>query len=143
MRILAFAYACEPGKGSEPEVGWLWSRMLARLGDVWVITRANNRPAIEARLPATPERDRLHFVFVDLPPRARRWKRGQRGIRLYYLLWQVAALREARRLHAEQRFDLAWHLTLANAWLGSVAPLLDIPLVYGPVGGGVTTPLRL
>jgi glycosyltransferase involved in cell wall biosynthesis len=143
MRILVFAYACEPGKGSEPEVGWLWSRMLARIGDIWVITRANNRPLVEEHLGGIPERDRMHFVFVDLPSRTRWWKRGQRGIRLYYLLWQLAALREARRLHADVGFDLAWHLTLANAWLGSVVPLLDVPFVYGPVGGGVTTPPTL
>ena len=48
MRILAFAYACEPGRGSEPGAGWSWARMLAGLGETWVVTRANNREAIEA-----------------------------------------------------------------------------------------------
>jgi glycosyltransferase involved in cell wall biosynthesis len=139
-RILAFDYACEPGEGSEPEAGWAWARILARLGDTWVVTRANNRPPIEHALPAIPERDRLHFVFVDLPPWARFWKKGQRGIRLYYLLWQLAALRTARRLHREVSFTLAWHLTFANAWFGSLAPLVGPPFVYGPVGGGVGMP---
>jgi glycosyltransferase involved in cell wall biosynthesis len=141
-RILAFDYACAPDEGSEPGAGWAWARILARLGDTWVVTRANNRPPIEKALPATPERDRLHFVFVDLPPRARFWKKGQRGIRLYYLLWQVAALRAARRLHREVGFTLAWHLTFANAWFGSLAPLVGPPFVYGPVGGGVGMPPR-
>jgi glycosyltransferase involved in cell wall biosynthesis len=143
VRILVFAYACEPGKGSEPEAGWMWSRMLARLGETWVITRANNREAIESQLHRIPERDRLHFQYVDLPPSVRRWKRGQRGVRLYYLLWQWAALRRARQLHASLRYDLVWHLTLANAWLGSVGPMVGAPFVYGPVGGGVTTPTSL
>jgi glycosyltransferase involved in cell wall biosynthesis len=139
-RILAFDYACEPGEGSEPEAGWAWARILARLGDTWVVTRANNRPPIEQAIAATPERDRLHFVFVDLPRWARFWKKGQRGIRLYYLLWQIAALRAARRLHREVGFTLVWHLTFANAWLGSLAPLVGPPFVYGPVGGGVGMP---
>ena len=139
-RILAFDYACEPGEGSEPEAGWAWARILARLGDTWVVTRANNRGPIEAALPATPERDRLHFVFVDLPPWARFWKKGGRGIHLYYLLWQIAALRAARRLHRQVGFTLTWHLTFANAWLGSLAPLVGPPFVYGPVGGGVGMP---
>ena len=43
MRVLVFAYACEPDQGSEPGAGWIWSRMLARIGEVWVITRENNR----------------------------------------------------------------------------------------------------
>jgi glycosyltransferase involved in cell wall biosynthesis len=139
-RILAFDYACAPDEGSEPGAGWAWARVLARLGDTWVVTRANNRVPIEQAIAATPERDRLHFVFVDLPPWARFWKKGQRGIRLYYLLWQIAALRAARRLHREVDFTLAWHLTFANAWFGSLAPLVGPPFVYGPVGGGVGMP---
>ena len=38
MRILAFAYACEPAQGSEPGAGWAWARMLAHQGETWVIT---------------------------------------------------------------------------------------------------------
>jgi glycosyltransferase involved in cell wall biosynthesis len=139
-RILAFDYACEPEEGSEPGAGWAWARILARLGDTWVVTRANNRVPIEQALSATPERDRLHFVFVDLPRWARFWKKGQRGIRLYYLVWQIAALRAARRLHRDVGFTLVWHLTFANAWFGSLAPLVGPPFVYGPVGGGVGMP---
>ncbi len=143
MRILAFAYACEPGKGSEPGAGWGLARMLSELGEVCVITRANNRPVIEAALPSVPEADRLCFEYVDLPAWARWWKRGQRGVRLYYLLWLGAALRRARQLHRQEPFELVWHLTLANAWLGTTAALVGPRFVYGPVGGGVTVPLRL
>jgi len=143
MRIFAFAYACEPGRGSEPGAGWSWARMLAGLGETWVVTRANNRAAIEAGLEGLPEAGRLHFVYVDLPERAHRWKKGRRGIHLYYLLWQLAALRAARDAHRREHFDLVWHLTLANVWFGSVAPLVGPPVVYGPVGGGARVPWRL
>lgn len=136
------AYACEPLKGSEPGAGWMWARMLARHAEVSVVTRANNRDAIEAVLPQTPEGDRMRFEYVDLPRRWTRWKKGQRGIRLYYLLWQRAALRRVRALHATAPFDLGWHVTLANAWLGSTLSALGITWVFGPVGGGVTLPLR-
>jgi len=138
-KILAFAYACEPGKGSEPGAGWLWARMLGRVGETWVITRSNNREAIEGALGRAPEDSNLHFVYVDLPAWARFWKRGQRGLRLYYVLWQGAALVEARRLQKSIRFDFVWHLTMATIWLGSGAALIDLPFVYGPVGGGVRT----
>src|SRR3990172_3023510 len=96
MRILAIAYACEPGKGSEPGVGWIWSRMLARLGETWVVTRANNRAAIEAILPSLTPEERPRFFYVELPRWARFWKRGRHGVRLYYLLWQFLALRDIR-----------------------------------------------
>jgi glycosyltransferase involved in cell wall biosynthesis len=141
LRILAFAYACEPGKGSEPEAGWVWARMLAGLGMTWVVTRKNNRDAIEAAVSSVPESDRLRFIYVDLPRWARVWKRGPRGALLYYMMWQVAALREVRRLGLE--FHIVWHLTMSTAWLGSLAPFLGKPFIYGPVGGGVAMPWRL
>jgi glycosyltransferase involved in cell wall biosynthesis len=111
--------------------------MLARIGEVWVITRESNRGVIEAALPQLPEKENLHFEYVDLPARARFWKRGAKGARLYYLLWQVVAFRRARILSRDSPFDLVWHLTWANVWMGAIAPLLRYPFVYGPVGGGV------
>jgi glycosyltransferase involved in cell wall biosynthesis len=113
------------------------------MASTWVITRANNREAIEAALPAIAERDRLRFVYVDLPRWLSFWKRGGRGIHLYYLLWQFAALRRARQLLREREFSAVWHVTFANIWLGSVAPLTRLPFIYGPVGGGVRTSVRL
>jgi glycosyltransferase involved in cell wall biosynthesis len=141
--ILAFAYSCEPGKGSEPGAGWAMARIAARMGPTWVITRANNRRPIDAVLHTVPERDRLNFVYVDLPKRLTWWKRGKRGVHLYYLLWQFAALRRAQSLLRQEEFRFVWHITLANVWLGSVAPLTNLPFVYGPVGGGVPTPWSL
>lgn len=143
LRFIVFAYACEPGRGSEPGAGWAWARMLATLGDVWVITRTNNREAIEAALPTVSERESLRFVYVDLPSWARGWKKGQRGVRLYYVLWQVEALRAARRLAPRIGADAVWHVTFANAWLGSLAPLVGLPFFYGPVGGGAGMPWRM
>ena len=142
-RILAFAYACEPARGSEPGAGWAWARMLAGLGDTWVITRKDYEAAIEQALPVLPERDRLRFVYVELPPRLRGWQHGLRGLRVYYFLWQIAALREARRLRREVPFDVVWHLTWATAWYGSLAALAGRPFVFGPVGGCVGTVWRL
>jgi glycosyltransferase involved in cell wall biosynthesis len=137
LRILAIAYACDPSEGSEPGAGWMWSRLLGRLGRTTVITRQNNRQLIEAALPSTPEASGLDFVYVDLPNWARFWKKGNRGARVYYLLWQVAAMREAWKIARDSGFDVVWHLTFANFWLGSVGGLLGIPFIWGPVGGGV------
>jgi glycosyltransferase involved in cell wall biosynthesis len=51
--------------------------------------------------------------------------------------------RRARELAQREAFDLVWHLTLANMWLGSLAPRVKGRFVYGPVGGGARTPWRL
>ena len=48
FKILLSAYACEPNKGSEPQVGWKWATTLSKLGhEVYVITRRNNKTNIE------------------------------------------------------------------------------------------------
>jgi glycosyltransferase involved in cell wall biosynthesis len=117
--------------------------MLARIGETWVITRRDYQRSIEEALPSTPERETLRFVYVDLPARWRSWQRDLRGLRFYYLLWQIAAVREATRLRRSMRFDVVWHLTWANAWYGSLASLAGRPFVYGPVGGCVEPPWHL
>lgn len=142
MRVLISAYACEPDRGSEPGVGWTWALAAARDHDVCVLTRANNRAPIEAALAALSG-PQPTFVYVDLPRWARSWKRGGRGLRMYYALWQVAAAITARRLHRERQFDVVHHLTFANVWLPALACLVRAPFVLGPVGGGPRVPLRL
>lgn len=142
MKILVFAYACRPGAGSEPEAGWLWSHVLAHFGEVWVITRSENANAVEAALAGDSAQSRLHFVYVD-PPHMSLRRRDSIAPGRHYLPWQFAALRQARRLDVSHEFDVVWHLTYANAWIGSLASLLRRPFFYGPVGGCVTVPWKL
>ena len=113
MRVIASAYACEPEKGSEPGVGWNWARQIARFHEVWVITRKNNRAAIEAAL-AKEAVSNVHWVYFDLPRWASFWKKNRRGVHLYYYLWQIGAYLRVRKLHREFCFQLAHHLTFAN-----------------------------
>ncbi len=139
LKVLLSAYACEPGKGSEPGVGWNWVKQIARFAEVWVITRANNREVIEEALKENPLPN-VHWVYFDLPPWARFWKKGQRGVHLYYYLWQIGIYFLARRLHREVGFDLVHHVTFVNYWLPSFLALLPVPFVWGPVGGGESAP---
>lgn len=139
FKVLVSAYACEPGKGSEPGVGWNWMRQIARFHEVWVITRANNRPPIERKFEKKAMRN-VHWVYFDLPRWARFWKKGQRAVHLYYYLWQIGAYFVGKQLHKEISFDLVHHLTFGNYWLPSFFSLLSIPFVWGPVGGGDSTP---
>src|SRR5437764_2674382 len=139
LRVLASAYSCEPNKGSEPGVGWNWVLQIAKFSDVWVLTRTANRQAIEQELLVNPTPN-VRWIFLDLPRWARLWKRGNRGVHLYYFLWQIQAYLTARRLHRVVRFDIAHHLTFVNYWLPSFLPLLPVKFIWGPVGGGESAP---
>jgi glycosyltransferase involved in cell wall biosynthesis len=139
LKVLISAYACEPGKGSEPGVGWNHVKQAARFHDVWVLTRSNNRALIEEGLSTEPMPN-VRWIYFDLPRWMSLWKKGQRGIRLYYSLWQFVAYWKARKLHREVQLDLAHHVTFVSYWLPTFLPLLPIPFVWGPVGGGESTP---
>jgi len=139
MKILVSAYACEPGKGSEQGTGWNWVRQIAKQNQVWVLTRANNRKAIESALADEPLPN-SHWVYFDLPAWMRFWKRGRWGVHAYYYLWQVGVFFVARNLQRRTNFDLSHHVTLVTYWMPSLLPLLSPPFVWGPVGGGDSSP---
>ena len=137
-RILLSAYACEPGRGSEPALGWGWATELVRAGhQVWVLTRADNRPAIECdALAADPN---LHFVYFDLAPWAQTCRKGIGKI-LYYVLWQWRAVRHIRKRFPALPFDVVQHVTYASGRYPSFMASLGIPFYFGPVSGGETVP---
>jgi glycosyltransferase involved in cell wall biosynthesis len=139
MKVLVSAYSCEPERGSESAVGWNCVQQIARFHEVWVVTRTNNRHSIEQALAKKPLPN-VHWIFVDLPPWARFWKHGQRGVHLYYFLWQFITYLIVRRLHQRVGFEIVHHVTIVNYWMPSFLPLLPVPFVWGPVGGGESAP---
>lgn len=138
LKVLVSAYACEPHKGSEPGVGWNWAKQIAHSHEVWVVTRTNNRQAIEEELIKNPDPN-LHFIYVDLPVWMSTWKKGQRGVRTYYYLWQAAALAKMLR-YKNLRFDVSHHVTFVNDWLPSFLAFLPFPFIWGPVGSHAPIP---
>ena len=142
MNILLSAYACEPNKGSEPGVGWSWALELSKKHNVWVITRDNNETTISAYLKQNPEyhNENLKFIYVGLSPRLTFWKKGRRGIRLFYMMWQWKAARVAREWHSKVRFDLVQHITFVSFTQPTYMYKLGIPMIWGPVSGGENIP---
>jgi glycosyltransferase involved in cell wall biosynthesis len=141
MKIVISAYACEPGQGSERGVGWNVVREIAKYHEVWVLTRPDeSREAIEAELALNPVPN-LHFVYFTLPfwKDSLRW--GQSGaMQIHYYLWQIQAYFIARQLCKEIDFDAIHHVTFVKYSSPSFLSLLGIPFIWGPVGGGETTP---
>jgi glycosyltransferase involved in cell wall biosynthesis len=133
------AYACGPGVGSEPGIGWDFVTQAARSSDLTVITRANNREAIEKAWNKPSLKD-IRWLYYDLPAWGRFWKRGTRGVQLYYYLWQLGIYSLAKRLAHESPFQLVHHVTFGKYWAPSLLALLDAPFIWGPLGGGESAP---
>lgn len=139
-KVLLSAYACEPGRGSEPEVGWQWAIHMARLHDVTVVTRANNRPVIEAALASLPQ-PHPKFLYYDLPGWMVAAKKRGFPVAFYYLLWQWGVTKFiAPRLH---EFDLIHHLTFNSFRQPGSWRACSKAIILGPLGGGQICPWRL
>ncbi len=141
-KIKAFvsAYACEPGLGSEIGVGWHWVLEMSKHFELWVLTRESNRGTIEPWIAEHPEFSGIHFLYFDLPKWARFWKKGLRGVRTYYNIWQMFTNRIVKRTMRENGIKVFHHLTYGNVlWKVSSYGQKQF-FVWGPVGGLETIP---
>lgn len=144
MKVLLSAYACEPGKVSEPEVGFRTLMAVAEQHDVWVVTRHNNLPALEEAIREHPFRDRIKLVGHDASRGLMTLKKRNRMLaHLYYDRWQATLAPRAIDLERRIGFDVAHHVTFASYWTRTGIAAVSAAKVWGPVGGGVTTPLAL
>lgn len=133
-RLLISAFSCQPGKGSEPGVGWNWVLQAAQCCDVYVLTRSKMQPYIEPQIPENIK-DRLHFEYCPSSSRLRKI-----SIYLEYLNWQRRAFHYAKKLCITINFDYVWHLTWGNFFLPTWMYRLDVPFIWGPAGGGEQVP---
>ncbi|MBN1102446.1 MAG: glycosyltransferase [Deltaproteobacteria bacterium] len=129
MRLLLSAFACAPGYGSEPGIGWGIVSQVSRKHETWVLTCADNQRSIEQAIAQKPCSN-AHFVFADLPGSL-----GSRAIKsrfhhIYYILWQFEAYRVAKLLHKKIGFDLVQHVTYGSFWMPSLMGYLGVPFVW-------------
>lgn len=138
LKILVSAYACRPGTGSEPGVGWNVVREIAKYHQVWVLTRKDNQTTIDAELTNNPIPE-INFVYYDLPW-SQWWNRDLQLVYLHYYCWQIGVYFLAQKLHQKVNFDLVHHVTYVRYSSPSFLSLLSIPFIWGPVGGGEFAP---
>ncbi len=139
LKVLVSAYACRPGEGSEPGVGWNVVRELVKYHDIWVLTREDNRASIETELANTPLPG-LQFIYCEPPSLIQKLNHNQRLVYLHYYLWQIKAYSVAKTLHSQLEFDIAHHVTYVRYSTPSFLALLPVPFVWGPVGGAESAP---
>jgi len=135
------AYACRPGKGSEPEIGWQWALQMARFHDVTVFTRTKNRAAIEGRLGQIKDLQPLPvFKYHESHRVLLRLKPYLNFLRIYYIFWQRSVRREISTLLRGDRFDLLHHVTFSSYRYPTAIWQHGIPSIWGPIGGIESVP---
>lgn len=135
LKLFVSAYACEPDLGSEIGVGWHWVLEMSKYFELWVLTRASNRRTIEPWITHHPQYNHIHFLYYDWPEWARFWKKGLRGVRTYYNIWQFCTNSIVKRTMQENNIKIFHHLTYGNVlWKVSSYGQRQF-FVWGPVGG--------
>jgi glycosyltransferase involved in cell wall biosynthesis len=141
--VLLSAYACEPGKGSEPGIGWSLAVNLAARVPVVVLTRANNQASIVEALASIVPEKRPEFLYHDLGRPLLLLKKFFKAHRWYYLLWQKTARQQVARLVTAGSFSILHHTTYASFRYPTAVLGHGVPAIWGPVGGVEATPWNL
>ena len=134
-KIFVSAYACEPGKGSEIGVGWHWILAMSNRFELWVMTRKSNKDGIEQWLQKNPDYSKIHFLYFDLPEKYTKWKKGMKGVRRYYYLWQKKSNQLVRKTMQENQIEIYHLLTYGNALWPASSYGMKQKFLWGPIGG--------
>ncbi|MGN1328123.1 MAG: glycosyltransferase [Eubacterium sp.] len=145
MNILLSAYSVNPYRGSEDAVGWNWTVTLSKkLPDstIYLLTKKYNekdtaRGIKEFGLP------NVKLIITDVPDYLN-WFREKHSAfhHMYYILWQKYAYKWAK--NSGIHFDIVHHVSMGNYRItGSMYKLENTYSIFGPVGGGQTTPASL
>lgn len=135
LKIFVSAYACEPNLGSEIGVGWHWVLEMSKKFELWVLTRESNRKNIEDWIKENKVGENIHFLYFDLPPSLRFWKKGLKGVRLYYIMWQKLTNKIVKETMIKNNIEIYHHLTYGNSlWPVSNYGMKQF-FIWGPTGG--------
>ena len=142
MNILLSAYSINPYKGSEDAVGWNWALTLSRkLPDstIYILTRTYNEIATKKGIEEYGLQN-VKLVIVEVP-KALDWFREKHSAfhHAYYILWQKVAYNWAKK--SGIKFDIIHHVSMGNYRIcGDMYKFKEAHTIFGPVGGGQTTP---
>lgn len=156
--ILVSAYACEPGVGSEPGVGWNWvNKLAAQYEEVHVVTRTGDRfidqdgvkkvrdskAAIEAAVAQKPFANKVVFHYYDLPAFIANQERTLWGDMLNVYLWELMVFFFLKKRFRKNQFDLAQKVTIVSHRFPSFAWYFAKEYIHGPIAGGERFPLAM
>lgn len=142
-RILLSTFTIDPSGGSESVVGWQRGIQGARFFDTWLIcNEQDSRAATEEYFDVNGPVEGLEVVFVPTPKWAEILGRVPGFFYLSYNVWQRRALRVAAELDRDVGFDLMHQVNLVGYREPGYLWKLDVPFVWGPVGGTQNYPNR-
>lgn len=147
MNILLSSYSVNPNHGSEDGVGWHWTLELSKhfnspQDKIYLVTKKANAKDTKKGI-ENFGLNNVELVIVDTPDWLN-WYREHNSAfhHIYYILWQRVAYNWAKKSGIE--FDIIHHVTMGDFRIpGNMYKFKNAYTIFGPVGGGQSTPKSL
>ncbi|WP_111709968.1 glycosyltransferase [Lutibacter citreus] len=134
---IIIAYACE-NKGSEPGVGYYWTKAISDIFEkesILLITRKNNDVS------SLFKNKNLKVKGIDLNRRFLFLKKIL-GVRIYYFIWQFLVFIHLLFNHKNYKNVIIHQLTFTPMYFPPIFFILPYKFVWGPIGGGESFPIK-
>ena len=137
MKILVSAYACSPYQGSEPSSGWGFIYELSKQHEITAFVEEEKfRKDIEHYLENNNDHAKtIKFIFVKKNRNRRLRRIWPPSYYWYYRAWHKKVFQIAKNMLSNQKFDLVHQLNMSGFREPGFLWKLDLPFVWGPVGG--------
>ena len=133
--IIITAYACEPYRGSEPEVGLKYiENTMRRNYKLTVITRENNRKNLVDYF--KKDYNKIKFIYFDLTLYLKWFTKKSIFIHLYYNLWQLKVAKIINKSINLNNISIIHHLTFINLRSLFSIQKFNKKIIIGPISGG-------
>lgn len=144
MNVCLSVFECNPLRGSDSYVGWSYVINAATYNNVYALTRTANKADIESYCDTNRvDLSRIHFIYVEQSKlfTEKIYKLNRYfGFLGSYFVWQKAAYKAAQKLSNDVQIDICHHVSIADFRCAGELWKLNVPFIFGPVGGGQETP---
>lgn len=142
LKVLLGCYACDPGYGSEPGMGWNFVSNIARHHDVHAIVEKGEFEETLTRFAAEhPEAvQNITFHFVPRTHHNTLRKIWPPSYYWFYRAWHRKAYKLAVELDKKEDFDIVHQVTISGFREPGFLWKLGKPFIWGPLGGFTDTP---
>ncbi len=142
LKVLLGCYACDPGYGSEPGMGWNFVSNIAKHHEVHAIVEEGEfketLTKFAAEHPEKVQNITFHFVRRTHHETLRRF--WPPSYYWFYRSWHRRAYKLARELDKKENFDIVHQVTISGFREPGFLWKLGKPFIWGPLGGFTDTP---
>lgn len=144
MKVLVSVFECNPLKGSDSFVGWCYVKNMAKYNTVFALTRTENKIDIENYCQSKNiNLQNINFIYVNQSEffTKKLYKLNPYlGFLGSYFVWQRKAYKIVKKINKNINFDICHHISIADFRNAGCLWKLNVPFIFGPVGGGQETP---